>query len=151
MDEKTLARSIEVALTGRQAHPDPVEFLADVDAETAGRRPPGAPHGIAELVGHVVWWLELTVAWLEGVEPADPAPGETWPVPPGAIADADWAEWRRRFATGLAKLRSIAERGNLDSDLPGLPDVPCLDAFLVQATHQSWHLGQAMLLTRLLA
>jgi len=150
MNEEMVRRELVNALAGRYAHPDPEDVLAGIDAATAGRRPAGAPHGIAEELGHIVYWLEVSVDWLSGIEPDEPSPDAAWPVPAGAIAEPDWDDLRRRYAEGIARVRAIAAEEDLAVELPGVPDVPRLNAILVQAAHQSWHLGQIVLLRKFL-
>ncbi len=145
MKNETAIAAWEQALTGQAAHPHPLSVLESLDEEIASRRLPGAPHTILELVEHLIGWQDLTIRWLRGEEPPESASEEdAWPRTT-TLEDAVG-----RFRRGFESLREALLTADVEAPLPGLPEASRLSAAHVLAAHNSYHVGQIALLTRLL-
>jgi uncharacterized damage-inducible protein DinB len=149
MRRRKVIRALEFALEGKQAHPGPSSSLEGLDAETAGTRPDGWPHGIHEILGHIVWWQDLSLRWLAGESVVPPStPEEAWPVGPGG--SETWEATAARFREGLERAREAALAEDLEAPMPVLPETTRLECLHVLAAHNSYHLGQIVMLRRLL-
>jgi len=121
-----------------------LDALENADAE---RRPPSAPHSIAEVVAHMTFWQEWFGARAQGSgEPMASHATEGWP----AIAQGSWAAVRERFLSGLERLAALGAHGSSalapPIEYPPLARYSVHDALVHVAMHNAHHLGQVVLL-----
>ena len=141
---KTLAR----ALTGKGAHVDSREIFEALDWKVAGTRPTGAPHSIFQLLNHVAFWQNWAVKWLEG-KPA-PLPADAAGSWPGEVMPAGKEEWDgavKAFHEGLHELARLSRAADLKTMRGRKSRLEMLHTI---AAHNSYHLGQAVLLRQML-
>lgn len=140
--QDVLHRLLAGALAGEDAHVDPRRALKGLDPALAARRPPGAPCSPLQLLAHLCRWQELALRALRGERvdwpPHQEAAGPEPPPDPGA-----WERWADRFLDGLEQARMLAAG-------IGPEDEGRLRLVLIMALHQSYHLGQLVLLRRML-
>lgn len=154
---EALADALIRALSAEDAHVDPVRALAGLDADLAGRVPwaglaPAAgrpsldaPYSIYQLLRHLVYWQDLLLRALRGEPVAWPrTAAEGWRAPQRPPSEAAWREAVARFLAGLREAQQRAR------ELAGRPEDPLLRHVLVLALHNSYHLGQIVLLRRML-
>jgi uncharacterized damage-inducible protein DinB len=118
------------------------EVIAGVDAEAAAWKPQDAAHSIAEIVGHIAFWMEDTRRRIVG-DRAGGAPEADWPALdwPAAVAALEAAQ------KGLAAALEGMDDARLDDPVPGTdPTLRGLLLGLLQ--HTAYHAGQASLLRR---
>lgn len=143
-----LADQLERSFRGGAWHgPSLEEALEGVDLATARLRPLAGGHTIAELVGHVAFWIEAASRRLEG----DPVTGggeDDWPPPPG-----DEEGWRQLLAALDAAHRRLHAKvlamddAALDGPVAGSdPTVRGLLLGILQ--HNAYHGGQIVLLRK---
>lgn len=136
--------ALERALTGEGAHVGSAKILDGLDFERAGERPAGSPHSVFQVVNHLVFWQDHALAWLAGEKPRTPAhDAESWPGPERPADTVAWTEAAGRFAAGLERLRRHAAEDDL-AELRG--PKPVLYVLQIVAAHNSYHLGQVVLL-----
>lgn len=121
-----------------------LEGLSSADAE---RPAPGAPHSIAEIVAHMVFWQEWFARRAQGArEPMPPHADQGWPE----VAPATWDSLRERYLAHLERLVAMGaeRRGALEPPLeyPPLAHYTVADVFTHVAMHNAHHLGQVVLL-----
>lgn len=140
-------------LRGRNAHADFDTVVADFPSRLRGVRPPGAPYTAWQLLEHmrIAQWdiLEFSrdpkhksPSWPEGY----------WPkteVPPSA---ASWNNSLRSFRADLKAMAKLVgdKATNLYAQIPHGTGQTILREALLVADHNSYHLGQIVLLRRLL-
>ena len=107
-----------------------------------------APHAIAEILAHLVFWQDWFADRCAGRATAMPASAtDGWPaVPPGS-----WPQLCDRFITRLQHLARIDEQTAAAPLAPAIAFPPLAkytvgDALIHVATHNSHHLGQIVLL-----
>jgi hypothetical protein len=140
-------------LRGRNAHADFDTVLADVPARMRGVKPPGAPHTAWQLLEHmrIAQWdiLEFSrdakhksPSWPEGYWPKTEAP-------PNA---ASWNNSLRSFRADLKAMAKLVadKQTDLFAPIPHGSGQTVLREALLIADHNSYHLGQMVLLRRLL-
>ena len=69
---------LEQILVGDAYAASPAHILEGLSEELVHRKPPGAPHSIYEELWHIVFWQQVTLDWINGIEtpfPASPADG----------------------------------------------------------------------------
>jgi len=140
-------------LTKAEAHVDLESELKNFPRELRGRKPPGAPHTPWQLLEHIriAQWDILEFSrdakhkspkWPEGYWPKTEAP-------------PDDKAWDKSVKQVLADLKAMAElAGNRESDLfaaiPHGDGQTLLREALLMADHNAYHLGQIVMLRRIL-
>jgi hypothetical protein len=140
-------------LRGRNAHIDFDKAVADLPSNLRGIKPKGAPHTAWQLLEHmrIAQWdiLEfsrdpkhVSPAWPEGYWPKTEAP----PSP------AAWNNSLRKFrADWKAVAKLVADKKkNLFARIPHGTGQTVLREALLVADHNAYHVGQLVLLRRLL-
>ena len=133
------------------AHVPPRAALDQLTAADAERRLDGAPHSIAAIVAHMVFWQDWFYCRCTGVaEPPAAAAALGWPE----VRTGTWPEIHARFLEGLARAAALGERsGELISpaiEFPPMAHYTVGEAIVHMAQHNSHHLGQVILLRRLM-
>jgi hypothetical protein len=140
-------------LRGRNAHADFDTTVADLPSRLRGVKPPGAAHSAWQLLEHmrIAQWdiLEFSrdakhksPAWPEGYWPKTEAP-------PNA---ASWNNSLRSFRADLKAMAKLVadKKTDLFAPIPHGTGQTILREALLIADHNSYHLGQMVLLRRLL-
>ena len=147
-DRKILERTVCRALSGKGFHAEAKNTLEGIDWMTAGTRPDGAPHSVFQLLNHMTYWQEWVVRWLDGEKPAIPKHASgSWPGSTGPKGRKEWEQAVRRFGHGLDEM----DRRSRDTDLLSSPGGKSrLEMLQTIASHNSYHLGQVVLLRQML-
>jgi uncharacterized damage-inducible protein DinB len=149
----TLREHLLSLLKGGGAHLNFDKAVADLPAELRGAKPPGVPHTPWRLLEHlrIAQWdiLEFTrnprhvsPPWPEGYWPAGDAP-------------PDGEAWDRSVAAFRADLRAMQDlvadpATDLFAPLPHGEGQTALREALLVADHNAYHLGQLVVVRRLL-
>lgn len=138
-------------LQGGRAHLPLLQALRAFPAARAGERPRGAPHSAWQLVEHLrIAQRDMLDFGRDADHASPPFPDGYWPAtvaPPHARA---YAASVRAFARDLARLIALAEKGrDLGDPLPGTI-TSWFGLITLAAGHNAYHLGQLVLLQKLL-
>jgi uncharacterized damage-inducible protein DinB len=126
-----------------------MEILETVDAARAQWRPGPTGYSIAELVGHLTYWLEDTRRRINGELRPQGEPGSDWGDP-----RTDAETWRAACAAleeAHGRLRVtvlMLPETRLDENLPG-SDTTLRGLLLGTLQHNAYHAGQIALLRKL--
>jgi uncharacterized damage-inducible protein DinB len=141
-------------LVDTSPHIPPGRALESLATDDAERRPGGAPHSIAEIVAHLVFWqgwFRRRCLGAPGPMPAKAALG--WPQ----VAPGSWPDVRATFLEELEQLAGLGgDPARLDApitpalELPALARYTVRDALVHVAAHDAYHLGQVVLLRELM-
>src|SRR5580658_4259540 len=153
MEDKILREHLQKLLLGHEAHENWKAALSGFPVEQRGIKPKGAPHSAWELLEHarIAQWDILEFCRNpEHVSPDWPA--GYWPkhtAPPNAGA------WDRSAKSLLHDMKAIANlvanpMTNLTSPIRHGSGQTILREALLVADHNSYHVGQFILLRRLL-
>jgi uncharacterized damage-inducible protein DinB len=140
-------------LRGRNAHADFDAVVADFPSRLRGVKPPGAPHTAWQLLEHMRIAQSDILGFSRDAKHKSPAwPEGYWPkteAPPNAAA---WNNSLRSFrADWKAMAKLIADKKtDLFAQIPHGSGQTILREALLIADHNSYHLGQMVLLRRLL-
>jgi len=153
MPADTLREHLSNLLRGRGAHIDAEVALKGLPAALRGKRPKGCPHSPWELLEHmrIAQWdiLEfsrnakhVSPAWPEGYWPTKPAP-------PSAGA---WSKSVRAFRSDLEEMCNLVADPTTDlfARIPHGHGQTILREVLLVADHNSYHVGQLVLVRKLL-
>jgi hypothetical protein len=152
-DDKALREHLLYLLTKEGAHAGFDDAVKDFPAALRGVRPPGSPHSPWELLEHlrIAQWdiLEFTRD-PEHVSPDFPK--GYWPPSPEPPSAEAWEESVGKFRSdrdALAKLLADPAT-DLFARLPHGEGQTVLREVLLTADHNAYHLGQLLLVRRLL-
>ncbi len=153
-----MSRTQAELVSGKGAHTDALRCLEGLSFELAGARTAGAPYSVFGLVWHMCFWMENELQRIDGGTPAYPEHASLgWP---------DDAPDARAWSQTLERLESLLNRLATLADAP--PDVrgravpvtsqaghanqgtTVEDVVWQTLVHNSHHLGQVVLLRRLL-
>ena len=153
MNHKNLRELLQKALTGSEAHADWGKALADLPPAHQGAKPPGAPHSAWELLEHVriAQWDILEFCRNPKHESPD-WPSGYWPERPSPPDEAAWVRSVKRFKSETKAMANLVTNPDTDLFAP-IPDgsgQTILREALLVIDHNSYHLGQVVLLRRLL-
>lgn len=145
---KILAKTIDNALSGKGAHVASKTIFEGLDWKLAGARPSGSAHSLFQILSHLTFWQEWVIKWLDGGKPTIPkhAAG-SWPGNPEPASAKEWDEAVRGFEKGLTELDHRIHAVDLLSKRGKQTRLEMLQAI---ANHNSYHLGQAVLLRQIL-
>ena len=154
MSNDTLLRKhLVTLLTGSEAHADFEGAIKDLPEELRGKRPKGAEHSAWELLEHlrIAQWDILEYAinpkhespkWPEGYWPASPAPASA----------KEWDKSVGSFRKVLKRLCDLVsdESTDLYAKIPHGEGQTILRQALLTADHNAYHVGQIVLVRKLL-
>jgi hypothetical protein len=117
-----------------------------------GVRPPGAPHSGWELLEHLriaLWDIVEFSRDAKHVSP--PWPSGYWPTTPAPPNDKAWDESAKAYRASLQTLASMArdERTDLYARIPHGDGQTLLREILLAADHNAYHLGQLVMVRRM--
>jgi uncharacterized damage-inducible protein DinB len=144
---ETLTASRQQALTGRGAHVLTLDALDGMPWKLAGDKPPDAPHSVFQIVNHLVYWQDFSLAWIDGERVVTPEhAAESWP---GEVAPATEAEWLERVAEFERGLMAFQERIETLDPFEERGPKTVLEIVQLISSHNSYHVGQICLLRRM--
>ncbi len=152
-ESDALRQHILDLLRGRNAHADFDAVVADFPSRLRGVKPPGAPHTAWQLLEHMrIAQSDILEFSRNGKHKSPPWPEGYWPkteAPPKAAA---WNNSLRSFrADWKAMAKLVADKKtDLFAQIPHGTGQTILREALLIADHNSYHLGQMLLLRRLL-
>lgn len=153
LDDTALREQLVEVLRGGHAHATYEDVVANLPAELRGRRPNGAPYSPWMILEHIriAFWDILEFSRNPShVSPEFPS--EYWPtdpVPPNANA---WTDSVARYARDREAFERLVRdpASDLFAPLPHGSGQNLVREVLVAATHTSYHLGELVVLRRLL-
>lgn len=151
--ETQLRDYLRRVLTWHEAHADFKAALANLPVKMRGKRPAGAPHSPWELLEHMrlaTWDIfefsrnakHVSPEWPSGYWPKRPEP-------PNAAAWGKSARELRRYLLAMGKLVKNPKT-DLLAPIPHGDGQTILREALLLADHNAYHLGQLVLVRRLL-
>jgi DinB family protein len=153
MDEKILREQLAKALGWDEAHADWKTAVAGLPAKQRGIRPPGATHSAWELLEHarIAQWDMLEFCRTPKHVSPD-FPSGYWPKTPAPPDAAAWDKSVEAFEKDLQEMQKLVmdPRTDLAAPIPHGSGQTILRESLLVADHNSYHLGQFVLLRKLL-
>ena len=148
-----LRENIAALLDSDHAHQSFDSAMAEVPVAARGERPAGAPHSPWELLEHmrIAQWDILEYARGDATHVSPDFPSGYWPPSPQPPNETAWDESVAKFRADLAALVAIANDDAFDL-LAKIPrgNATWLAKILLVADHNTYHLGQLVLVRRML-
>jgi hypothetical protein len=153
VNDKLLREQLRKVLSWREAHADWKQALAGLDAAHRGVRPAGSPHSVWDLLEHVrLAQRDILEFTLDPKHVSPDWPAGYWPK---SLAPANDAEWEKSVKAFLHDLQETEKwvgnpRTDLFARIPHGTGQTFLRQVLLLIDHNSYHLGQLVLVRRLL-
>jgi len=140
-------------LEGGHAHAKLDDVVRGFPLDRIGTRPEGAPHSAWEQLEHMRIAQNDILRFSNSADHVSPAwPEGYWPAAPAPERDSQWSKSVRAFRKDLAEfvelIRDPAQ--NLYKKFPWGDGQSLMREALLIADHNSYHLGQLVLVRRLL-
>jgi DinB superfamily len=153
MDEKVLRDYLRRALSWHESHVDWKKAVAGIEEKKRGLRPKGADHSPWELLEHmrIATW-DILEFCRDGKHASPDWPAEYWPQKPAPPSRAAWdqsVESLERDLEAMGKL-VVNPKADLLAPIPHGSGQTILREVLLMADHNAYHLGQLVLVRRLL-
>lgn len=152
-ESERLADQLKRAFDGLAWHgPGLKEALEGVTVGQALARPLPSLHTIWELVAHIAGWEGVVARRLNGEAVAEPGEGDFPPAPPSATT-ADWQAFQERIHDAHERLTARMAALTEDDLRRRIDEKPYPAWFMCHGSiaHALYHVGQIVLLKRLLA
>jgi hypothetical protein len=151
--DKALRDHLAALLQGGEAHATFDAAVKDLPANLHGKRPEGSPHSPWELVEHlrITQWDILEFSRNPKYVSPD-WPSGYWPSSPVPPDEKAWDKTVAAFQTDLkAMLQLVADKStDLFARIPHGDAQTILREVLLVADHSAYHIGQLILVRRLL-
>ena len=152
-NDKSLREHLVKLLEGGHAHVTFDAAIKNLPVSLRGKRPKGAEHSAWEIVEHmrIAQWDILEFS-RDRKHVSPKSPDDYWPkskTPPNANA---WTKSVKAFAMDLEAMRKLvaADSTNLYAPIPHGDGQTILREALLIADHNAYHLGELVLVRRLL-
>ena len=152
-DDKALREHVVKLLKGGEAHADFAVAIADFPGEVRGKTPKGAEHSPWQLLEHMRIALEDLVDF--STNPGYKAhewPKDYWPEEDAPPDPKAWDRSVHAYCQALEAMSKLVEDPGTDlfARIPHGDGQTILREALVAADHNAYHLGEMVLLRRLL-
>jgi hypothetical protein len=140
------AAAVRELLRGGGEFVEPAGILSDLTEGQSLVVPPGSPHSIAQIVSHMHFYQGSQLVAIRGE--AWPKPehlDDTFSVPPAGA----WPALVAAFLAGLEEVARLAEERGAETS-PQRQDTSVAYDLVESALHNAYHLGQIVLLRRIL-
>jgi hypothetical protein len=136
-------------LDGGAAHVRAEDALEGLPVAARGVRPEWSPHSAWEILEHMrIAQQDILRYCLDPAHQSPQWPDGYWP-PAASPASGAWEESERGFLADLRAVRElVASTPDLLQPIPHAPDASVLQEVFLVANHNSYHLGQLMLVRR---
>lgn len=122
------------------------DVLTDLSPEQATSVPSGCPYSIATIVFHMWFWHDRWLKQIEDIH-CESFSGDDSDFK--AVSAAEWESTRQSFFDGYSRLREIAGNTTIYGKPTQFGDT--VEVLLLRcALHSAYHIGQIVLLRRLL-
>lgn len=152
-DDKTLRDHLVSLLKGKSAHVDFEGTIRDLPEKLRGVRPQGLPHSPWELLEHLRLAQSDILEFSKSADHVSPKwPEGYWPETPEPPNPKAWDESVAAFRRDLKALEDLVAdpKSDLYTPFPWGKGQTLLREVLLVADHNAYHLGQLVLVRRLL-
>ncbi len=154
VNDQLLREQLRKVLDWREAHADWTQAVAGLDPAHRGVRPAGSPHSVWDLLEHVrLAQRDILDFTLNPKHVSPDWPAGYWPKSLAPANDAEWEKSVREFFHDLQEMEKLVSspRTDLFARIPHGTGQTFLRQVLLLIDHNSYHLGQLVLVRRLLS
>jgi hypothetical protein len=151
--DETLREDVLLLVRGGRAHVSFEKAVANFPEDLRGKKPRGTPYSAWQQLEHMRICQWDILEYIRDPNHVSPEwPGGYWPEEPSPARGA-WAKSVKAFQADRQALEDLAANASTDllARIPHVADGPSiLHELLLVADHNAYHLGQLMVLRRLL-
>jgi hypothetical protein len=150
--DQALREHLRRLLAWEDAHAGFDTVVAGIPAELRGKTPAGVPHSPWQLLEHLRFTQFDILDFCRNPKYEERTwPSDYWPASPAPPSPAAWDDSIRQFGEDRAALQRLAmEETDLTAKIPHGSGQTYLRELLLVADHTSYHVGQLVLVRRLL-
>jgi hypothetical protein len=151
-DTNAIRQHLLSLLNSGDAHQDIDSAIDDVPAAARGKRPAGSPHSPWELLEHIRIAQSDIFEYSRDAKHVSPEfPKGYWPATPEPPTESSWDESVARFRADRAAISALVNDESIDlfAKIPH-STATWLAQVLLIADHNTYHLGQLVLVRRML-
>jgi hypothetical protein len=150
MNDEALRELLAGLIKSGDAHQDFDSAIDDVPVAMRGKRPAGAPHSPWELLEHMrIAQSDILEYSRDAAHVSPEFPDGYWPASQEPPSESAWDESLARFRADRAALSAIAKSTELFAKIPH-GKATWIAQLLLAADHNTYHLGQLVLVRRML-
>jgi len=152
-DDSSLRDHLARLLAWEDAHVSFDKAVADIPSELRGTRPAKVPYSAWELVEHLRITQEDILDFTRNADYQERTwPDNYWPSSAAPPSDAAWDESIRRYRHDRRALQALAADPKLDlaAAIPHGTGQTYLRELILVADHSAYHVGQLVLVRRML-
>ncbi|NPD89491.1 MAG: DinB family protein [Asgard group archaeon] len=137
-------------LEGYDSHINPEKALSEVDSELCKKNLDGFPHSICDLLHHMITWQDVVVDSIKGkdIDWDDISKNKNWPTLESKEDASNFDKLKNRFLEGIQQVSNIIINTDLSKSISSWRNIPNVQALMIVVTHNSYHLGQIMVLKK---
>jgi DinB superfamily len=153
MNDESLRQHLVNLLAAKDAHIDFAHVVADFPATLRGVRPERSPYSGWELLEHIrIAQWDILEFCLDAKHKSPDWPGGYWPASPAPPDAAAWEKTVQAVESDAARMKKLIldPKTNLFTRIPHGEGQTVLREALLLADHNAYHLGQLVLVRRLL-
>ena len=151
--DQSLRDQLVAMLKGGHAHITFDKTVEHFPLDRIGVRPPGMPHSAWELLEHIRIAQNDILKFSESADHVSPEwPGGYWPASPAPGDAKDWGKSVRSFRADLTAFEKLVQdpKRDLFEPFPRGEGQTLLREAILIVDHNSYHLGQLLLVRRVL-
>lgn len=138
------------AIHGKLAHTEMLNALEEITVKEAETPPKDNMHSIWNHVFHMVFWHDITMKAIQGKETDwNKIKGTDWLPKTTKYTKQKWEKLIATFTQSLEELKEILETHDLTKPISGFGDMPLGKGIVVEIQHNSYHIGQIVLIRQL--
>jgi hypothetical protein len=152
-NDKPVREHLLKLLAGGQAHVTFEAAVKGVPASLRGKRPKGVEHSLWEILEHLRIAQHDILEFSRDAKHVSPEwPSGYWPKTKAPPNDKAWAKSVRTFTADLEEMRKLvaADSTDLYAPIPHGDGQTILREALLTADHNAYHIGELVLVRRLL-
>lgn len=150
-DDRPLRKQLRELLKGEHAHAGFDAAVADLPPRFRGAKPEGADHTPWQILEHLRIALWDILEFSRDAKHVSPKwPQGYWPETAAPPDDAAWEKSVESFQKDLEAMASLADEGDLYTPFPWGKGQTLLREILLAADHNAYHVGQLVLVRKLL-
>ena len=148
---ETLRRQLANAIGGKESHIAFDKVMQDFPPEARGAKPNGSPHSAWELIEHMRIAQRDILDFARDPEHKSPKfPDGYWPKTSAPADEKAWQETIRAFQQDSRELDELVAHADLFAPIGHGQSQTLLREAILVANHNSYELGQVVLLKRML-
>jgi hypothetical protein len=152
-DDTAFRQQLGKILAWEDAHVSFDAVVDNVPAEMRGVQPPGVPYSLWQIVEHLrIAQHDILDFCINANYREMKWPDDYWPRVPAPPTETAWAESVEQYRRDRQALQALAADASIDLEarIPHGSGQTCLREILLVADHNAYHVGQMVLIRRLL-